>query len=176
MSVFSGAVGLISTICMRRIHKQAATEYYESTMQPVQAKRIFEEHGVRYTQRRHAVFASLFGVNTHPTAEELQEIVREQGSEVSTATIYNTLDLFCRNGLVRRLPMPSGGDRYDAETGDHLHLRLDDTDQIVDVPEDLAQALFSELDRDVLSRIEDRMGVRIDRLGLHLIGHRSDEA
>ena len=161
---------------MRRVHKRLGSEYYESTMQPVQAKRIFEEHGVRYTQRRHAVFVGLFGVDSHPTAEELQDIVREQGCEVSTATIYNTLDLFCRNGLVRRLPMPSGGDRYDAVTNDHLHLRLDDTDEIMDVPEDLAQALFSELDRDVLSRIEDRMGVRIDRLGLHLIGHRPEEA
>ena len=160
---------------VRWIPKSEPGQYYESTMQPVQAKRIFEEHGVRYTQRRHAVFVGLYGVDTHPTAEELQHIVRSQGCEISTATVYNTLDLFCQSGLVRRLPMPSGGDRYDAVTNDHLHLRLDDSDQIMDVPEDLAQALFSELDRDVLRRIEDRMGVRIDRLGLHLIGHRSDE-
>lgn len=142
-------------------------------MQPVQSKRIFQEHGVRFTERRHAVYEGLCGTKSHPTAEELKQLISSDGPDVSTATMYNTLDLFCRNGLVRRLPMPSGGDRYDADLNDHLHLRLEDTGELLDVPLDLAEALLKELDHKVIARIEERMGVGIERLGLHLIGHRA---
>jgi hypothetical protein len=69
--------------------------------------------------------------------------------------------------------MPSGGDRYDADLNDHLHLRLEDTGELLDVPLDLAEALLKELDHKVIARIEERMGVGIERLGLHLIGHRA---
>ncbi len=141
-------------------------------MQPVEAKRIFKEHGVRYTGRRKAVYKCLIETRTHPTAEELQSLVLEGGCHVSTATVYNTLALFCRLGLARRLPIPGGADRYDADTTDHLHLRLDDLGEIHDVPDDLAEALFSVMDSKILDQIESRMGISVDRVGLHLIGHR----
>jgi len=145
-------------------------------MQLVEAKRIFKEHGIRYTGRRKAVYESLLSTRTHPTADELQSMVLEAGCHVSTATMYNTLSLFCRQGLARRLPIPGAADRYDADTSDHLHLRLDDLGEVHDVPEDLAEELFSVMDSKILEQIEARMGISVDRLGLHLIGHRgSDE-
>jgi len=142
-------------------------------MQPVQSKRIFQEHGVRYTDRRHAVYAGLCNTTSHPTAEELKYLVSDAGCDISTATIYNTLDLFCRQGLVRRLLMPAGGDRYDADLNEHLHLRLEDTGEVLDVPLDLAETLLKELDHNVIEQIEARMGVGIERLGVHLVGHRA---
>lgn len=144
-------------------------------MQPVESKRIFQEHGVRYTDRRHAVYTGLSNTTSHPTAEELKYLVSDAGCEVSTATIYNTLDLFCRKGLVRRLLMPSGGDRYDADLKEHLHLRLEDTGEVLDVPLDLAETLLKELDHKVIAQIEARMGVGIERLGVHLVGHRATD-
>ncbi len=145
-------------------------------MQMAEAKQIFKEHGIRYTGRRKAVYESLLGTRSHPTVDELQAMVCESGCEVSTATMYNTLALFCRSGLARRLPIPGGADRYDADTTDHLHLRLDDLGEVHDVPDDLAAALFSVMDSKILEQIESRMGISVDRVGLHLIGHRDADA
>lgn len=133
---------------------------------------VFQEHGVRHTERREAVYGALRRTKRHPNAEELRGMVLGEGCDLSTATIYNTLDLFCRAGLVRRMSVAGGPDRFDADITDHIHLRVEDTGEIVDVPPELAEQLMRSVDPELLGRIEERMGVHIEEVGLHLVGRR----
>lgn len=138
------------------------------------ARRLFADHGLRCTRQRVAIYERLLAANTHPTAEELFEQVRGECDGLSLATVYNTLEALCDAGLCRKLTFNCGCARYDAETQPHLHLLNDDTGEIHDVPGDLSERLLAQLSEDVLRDIEVRLGVRIDRVSLHLHARQTD--
>src|SRR5699024_212410 len=101
-----------------------------------ESRKMFEEHGLRCTQQRAAVYAALAGSMDHPTADELHRQVSGELAGVSLATVYNTLEAFCRAGLVQKLPGAgdNGSARYDAVRENHLHLRCRKSGAVADVP------------------------------------------
>ena len=131
-------------------------------------RRLFTEHGLRCTRQRVAIYDRLKLSMGHPTAEELFEEVRHGCDGLSLATVYNTLEALCDAGLCRKLSLGCGCARFDADLEPHLHLLNDDTGEIHDVPGDLSRRLLSDLSDDVLRDIEQRLGVQIDRVSLHL--------
>lgn len=132
----------------------------------------FHQHGVRPTRRREAVYRALCGTTTHPTAEELRQLVVQGGCTLSLATIYSTLDLFCRQGLVSRMSIQGRADRFDATTSNHLHLRLEDTGEVVDVPVDVSRRILDSVDPSILRGLEDELDVEVDEIEFHLVGRR----
>jgi Fe2+ or Zn2+ uptake regulation protein len=132
----------------------------------------FKQHGVRHTKRREAVYLALQGTQSHPTAEEILDMVVGQGCSLSLATIYSSLDLFCRQGLVRRMSIRGRADRFDATTSSHLHLHLEDTGEVLDVPPDVSQRMIDSVDQGILRSIEDAMDIEVDEIEFHIVGHR----
>lgn len=132
---------------------------------------IFARHRLRCTEQRRALYEALCDTKTHPTAEELFHLARPRIDRLSRATVYNTLEAFCRAGLARRLPT-NGCCRYDADTREHLHLRFRDTAEIRDVPDDLGRRLLENLPRQALADIERTMGVSIDGVSIQLLASR----
>jgi Fur family ferric uptake transcriptional regulator len=61
-------------------------------------------------------------VRTHPTADEVYEMVRLRLLKVSLGTVYRNLDRLSREGLINTIEGP-GQRRYDGELDDHVHLR-----------------------------------------------------
>lgn len=57
----------------------------------------------------------------HPTAEEIYLRVREQGVQLSLATVYNNLKSLTEEGVLRRLTIDGSPDRFDRATP-HQHL------------------------------------------------------
>jgi Fe2+ or Zn2+ uptake regulation protein len=104
----------------------------------------------------------------HPTAEELYRMVQPHTTGLSRATVYNTLEALCQAGLARQLPTPNGCCRYDADITEHLHLRLNESDEIRDVPAELGARLIEKLPKAVLQEIEQCMGVKIDGVTIQL--------
>jgi Fur family peroxide stress response transcriptional regulator len=121
-----------------------------------------------------ALFDVLRECTCHPTAEELYRMVRERTSGLSRATVYNTLEALCKAGLARQLSGTNGCCRYDANIGEHLHVQLDD-DEICDVPRDLGDRLMHNLPKDVISEIEQRLGVHIDGVSVQLVGRKRSD-
>lgn len=133
---------------------------------------LFAEHHLRCTQQRAAVFDALRGCKTHPTAEELFNLVRPQMESLSLATIYNTLDALCDAGLARKMPTTNGSFRYDADTTAHTHVCFTETAEILDVPSDLGQTLHAHLPAEVLERIEREMGISIESINIEIQARR----
>ncbi len=101
-------------------------------------------------------------------------MVLDDGCTLSLATIYSTLDLFCREGLIRRMSMQGRADRFDSTTTNHLHLRLEDTGEVVDVPVEMSRRILDSVDPAILRRLEEDMGVEVDEIELSLVGRRRD--
>lgn len=134
-------------------------------------RRVLERHGLRCTRQRECVYRTLLMTGNHPTAEELHRAVGGCGDGaggLSLATVYNTLEVFTRRGLVRRIRSGSGPCRYDAITRDHAHITLMDG-RVLDLPDDLSARLVDSLPPGLLLELEERMGVRVDGVSIQIL-------
>jgi Fe2+ or Zn2+ uptake regulation protein len=137
---------------------------------------LFRERGLRCTRQRERIYRALAATKDHPTAEELLTLVeRRAGDEsMSLATVYNTLEVFLEQGLVRRFssagraagPSPA---RYDADVSDHAHL-IEADGTVRDLPEDLSRRVMDRLGPELVAELERRMGVRVKGVEVHVRG------
>lgn len=101
----------------------------------------------RLTPQRETVLRVLLDhPNTHMTAEEVYLEARNAAPDLGMATVYRTLDLFERLGVVRRLDAGQGVARYEvhSEGEGHYHHHL--------ICLECGRIL--EFDRDLLERVE----------------------
>lgn len=103
--------------------------------------RFLRERGVVMTIQRIAVLEALDKIGkAHPAAEDLYNHLRERYPTLSLATVYNTLDVFHRFGLVQELSFPRQERRYDTNTKPHPHFfcrvcgRVWDVTEICPIP------------------------------------------
>lgn len=95
---------------------------------------LLEEHGILPTQQRIDIAYLLFQRPQHLAAEQVLAQVNDCYGHVSKATVYNTLGLFVRCGLVREVLIEPGRTFYDSNTRDHHHLYNVDTGELSDIP------------------------------------------
>ena len=98
-----------------------------------EAAALLREHGITPTAQRIGIAAVLLTHPRHVCAEALQQTLAERGTPVSKATVYNTLDLFARKGLVRELVVDPGKMLYDSNTTNHHHIYDVDTGALTDI-------------------------------------------
>ncbi len=133
---------------------------------------LFARKQLRCTTQRLAIYDALHERADHPTAEELYHTVKPATNRLSLATVYNTLEALCRAGLARKLPTANGSCRYDADTSEHIHLLVRESDEIHDVPNDIARNLLAQVRSHLVARIEAQMGVKIEGIEVKLVASR----
>ena len=131
-------------------------------------KTLLLRHGLHFTAQRAALYEALAATRSHPTAEELYRVVRPQTRSLSLATVYSALETFCRVGLARKVATPEGACRYDAATGEHVHVRDVRTGAIRDVPAELGARLLEAVPAELLGEIEHELGVWIEGLEIQI--------
>ena len=90
-------------------------------------------HGIAPTAQRIDIATVLLVRPQHVCAEDLLRMLEGHGIPVSRATVYNTLGLFARKGLVRELFVDAGKVLYDSNTTDHDHVYDVDTGALTDI-------------------------------------------
>lgn len=104
---------------------------------------LFENYGILSTPQRLEVAEILLEKPQHMSADQIIDRLREAGSSVSKATVYNTLNLFGERGIVREVMVDPTRKFYDSTTHPHHHFYNVDTGELHDIPDDLVR--FSEL-------------------------------
>ena len=104
---------------------------------------LFDQHGILPTPQRIEVAAALLCRPQHLSAEQIIEQLRQGGSRVSKATVYNTLNLFSERGIVKEVMVDPVRKFYDSTTHPHHHFYNVDTGELSDIPDD--QVAFSSL-------------------------------
>ena len=97
---------------------------------------LMREKGVNPTQQRVEIAQMLFAEPQHVSADQVLGMVNRHRPIVSKATVYNTLGLFARNGLVREVIVDPSKVFYDPTTTPHHHFYNCDTGQLTDVVSD----------------------------------------
>jgi len=95
-----------------------------------------EETEVRMTCQRCAILEAVRGVSSHPTADEVYEMVRENLPNVSLGTVYRNLEILSANGIISKLGPEECKMRFDGNTKKHYHVRCRVCGRVddVDVP------------------------------------------
>ena len=91
-------------------------------------------HGIQPTAQRLAVARFVLDADSHPTADEIWEKVRQRSPTLSRATVYNTLNLFVEKGLLRTQAVREGALVFDPRIARHHHFIDEQTGAIHDVP------------------------------------------
>ncbi len=104
---------------------------------------LFDQHGILPTPQRIEVADILLARPQHLSAEQIIEKLRDAGSSVSKATVYNTLNLFGERGLVKEVMVDPVRKFYDSTTHPHHHFYNVDSGELSDIPDHLVG--FSEL-------------------------------
>ncbi len=93
--------------------------------------------GVTPTTQRVEIAQILFSRPQHLSAEQLLNLVNEESHSIaSKATIYNTLGLFAKKGLVKELIVDPSKVFYDSNVSKHFHFFNTDTGLLTDIPDD----------------------------------------
>ena len=105
-------------------------------MSPSEIRTKFEAHGILPTPQRLEVAEILLQKPQHMSADQIIEELRAKGSNVSKATVYNSLNLFGERGLVKECLVDPERRFYDSTTRPHHHFYNADTGELSDIPSD----------------------------------------
>ena len=100
-------------------------------------KNKLKSSGVTPTTQRVDIAQILFARPQHLSAEQiLKRVNEESNSTASKATVYNTLGLFAKKGLVKEVSVDSSKVFYDSNVSKHFHFYNIDTGLLTDIPVD----------------------------------------
>jgi len=95
---------------------------------------LLEAHGIHTTGQRIRIAELLFAREQHLTAEQVVRLLGKDGTRVSKATVYNTLNLFADKGLLKALSVGRERGLFDSNTLPHHHFHVEGSGELIDVP------------------------------------------
>ncbi len=104
---------------------------------------LFDKHGILPTPQRVEVAEILLARPQHLSADQIIERLLQRGSDVSKATVYNSLNLFCERGIVREVMADPVRKFYDSNTHPHHHFYNVDSGELSDIAD--AEVSFNNL-------------------------------
>lgn len=77
----------------------------------------------RMTVQRRAILEELKKVTSHPTADEVYEMVKKRLPGISLGTVYRNLEMLSEKGDIMKLDMCGTQMRFDGNAENHYHVR-----------------------------------------------------
>ncbi|PIP83700.1 MAG: Fur family transcriptional regulator [Elusimicrobia bacterium CG_4_9_14_3_um_filter_62_55] len=115
-------------------------------LSPAEIERRLEDANVRPTAQRIAVARYVLCEADHPTADAVKAWADANFPKMSLATVYNTLGILVKAGLLKEMRLPHTGKTvYDDNISDHYHFVDEKTGKLYDLDETQVQ-VASKLD------------------------------
>ncbi len=97
---------------------------------------LLRKQGINPTQQRVEIAQIMLARLQHLSADQILGMVNRERATVSKATVYNTLRLLVRQGLIHEVIVDPSKVLYDSNTGPHHHIYNVDTGALMDVEAD----------------------------------------
>lgn len=88
---------------------------------------------VRMTKQRQAIVEALRTVTSHPTADQLFEMVRKKLPRISLSTVYRNLEILAAGGVILKMEVAGTQKRFDGTVHRHYHIRCSRCGRLDDV-------------------------------------------
>ena len=122
-----------------------------------------KQSNLRMTRQRKVILEELRKVNTHPSADELYEMVRRRLPRISLGTVYRNLEILSESGNIQKLEPGCSLKRFDGNPSEHCHIRCVSCDRVVDA----LMAPDLEINLEQVSSTDFKIiGHRLEYLGL----------
>ncbi len=107
----------------------------------------FLKKGYRITPQRFEVLDAALDYGTHFKPDELYIKMKNDGSKVSRATVYNTLELLVKCELLSKRIFNTNITMYESNfnRGQHDHIIFEDSDEIVEFSEPQIEKLVEKI-------------------------------
>ncbi|MEJ2286365.1 MAG: transcriptional repressor [Desulfobacterales bacterium] len=118
---------------------------------------------MRMTRQRKVILEELRKVDTHPSADEVYDMVRRRLPRISLGTVYRNLEILSQNGRIQKLEIGGTQKRFDGNPANHYHLRCLHCDRVVDTPADIDVAVDHDFENATNFKIT---GHRLELIGI----------
>lgn len=98
---------------------------------------VLRKNGYKVTPQRLAVYEAINHNPTHPNAEAIYKILQPNYPSMSLATVYKTMEIFAKIGVVQVLQCAEDAYRYDYNMTPHAHIRCEKCNRVIDIDMDL---------------------------------------
>ncbi len=96
-------------------------------------RQICRDQGLRSTVQKRAILQAVLNLDTHPTADQVYEVVIRTNPDISRTTVYRALESFARSGIITKACHPGSATRYDPNIEIHHHLICLQCDAVIDI-------------------------------------------
>jgi Fe2+ or Zn2+ uptake regulation protein len=120
------------------------------------------EKGYKITPQRLEIIRLLSRDRSHPGAMDILQKVRKKSPQISMSTVYYTLDMLKKEGLIRELEFYDRDNRYDVNLSNHINLVCQKCGKI----EDFADAVPVSS-----AMIEEKTGFRPEGMRFEYYGY-----
>jgi Fur family transcriptional regulator, peroxide stress response regulator len=110
-------------------------------------KNLLIEHQIRPSNYRIRVLQCLEDKKLHPTADEIYQNLTKEYPTLSKMSVYNTIDILQKSGLIRSITIENNEVRYDALLEEHGHFKCTVCGKISNFGLDMKQLMITGLDR-----------------------------
>jgi len=86
------------------------------------------------TKQRKIILEKLREVMSHPTADDIYQMVRKRLLNISLGTVYRNLEHLTAQGIIKKLNIDGNRMRFDGKPDDHNHIRCIVCGRIDDLP------------------------------------------
>ncbi len=97
---------------------------------------LLRKQGINPTQQRVEITQIMLARPQHLSADQILGMVNQERATVSKATVYNTLRLLVRQGLIHEVIVDPSKVFYDSNTSAHHHIHNVDTGALMDIGAD----------------------------------------
>ncbi len=94
---------------------------------------LLKDHGINPSSQRVRIYDYLATSEDHPTVDDIYAHLQREGHLFSRATVYNTVKLFLKKGLIRTVRVEEKEMRFDAAPGFHAHFKCGNCGAILDI-------------------------------------------
>ncbi len=88
---------------------------------------------MRLTTQRQIILEELGKVTSHPTANEVYDMVRKRLPRIGLGTVYRNLELMADIGIILKLEVGGTQKRFDASIEPHYHIRCTSCSKVDDI-------------------------------------------
>ena len=91
------------------------------------------DSNMRLTSQRQVILEELKKVKSHPTANEMYDMVRKRLPRIGLGTVYRNLDLLAELGIIKKMEVGGEQKRFDGDTSPHYHIRCVKCNRVEDI-------------------------------------------
>lgn len=95
--------------------------------------KVLKENSIKITPQRLEILRYLDENRTHPTADQIYTRLKEKNPSLSKTTVYNSLEILRKHGIIQSLTISGSESRYDFKNIMHHHFLCKKCGNIIDV-------------------------------------------